>query len=145
MAGLDLLARLLDPNAPQVARLPRLGKGPGNTRKLDRQSEFDAPVEPVTVLFDAAHADQSVTAEAVQAMAALHAQSGRIVAFKRLKHSRGELSHYFDSVWVLSGDEHERLICYKDGNRFLALFYCPDVDHKDAYSAFLDMLHLGEL
>lgn len=138
MDGLNLLVRLLDANAPQVSVLPRFGRAVGNNRKRDRQEEYVAVAAPIVLQDVMEYADQSVSAEAIQRMAVFHAETQRIVPFARVRHSQGELAHYFDGICVLSGVQHERLVCYRVGeSRFVALHYCADDSSKDAYSAFL--------
>ena len=142
MDELALLAVLLDDRSPEVADLPRFGRGIGGCRKDDRAAEYVPPAGPVALLPDLWYGDASVSAAAVQHMTALQGASGRVVPYSRLRHNAGELAHYFDGVWVLSGGvEDERLVCHRMGaNSFVALHYCADSSGKDDYCAFLGVL-----
>lgn len=142
MDATTLLAVLLDDASPEVADLPRFGRGIGGGRKIDRAMEYVPLAGPVALLPGLEYGDMSVSAVAIQHMTALQRASGRVVPYSGLTHRVGELAHYFDGVWVLSGAvEDERLVCYWVGaNNFVALHYCANASGKDNYKDFLGML-----
>jgi len=145
MDASQVLTILLDEASP-VAAMQRM-----SVMKVQRADEFAAlhgPPTDVPVVVDAQYANATVTNEAVQAMQVLHASSQRVVPYSQVRHTSGELGHYFDGVWVMSGPSgsHERLVCYwlANAQQLVALHYCrpADVAAKQEYNQFLNKLNL---
>ena len=69
--------------------------------------------------------------------------SGRMLPYARHQHIKpGDLVHYFDHVWVLIGEEFERLVLFRqEDNVLVPLFYCGKLfeDHHK-YNDFLNQL-----
>jgi hypothetical protein len=98
---------------------------------------------PLNIVCLAPYTDTAVTSGKVQALVTMHEVHKRVVPSKKTEHKTGELSHYMDGVWVLSGPEgsHERLVCYRvDDDHFVALHYCSGFENKSTYVEFLNLL-----
>ena len=130
-------SRLLD-----IATGQALFPASSAVRNSHRQAEFSVIQEPIELVDDLRDADGSVTVQAVHELRVMF--SGRVVPQSRCKHSTGELAHYFDGIWVLSGrkDSHVRMVFLRDGitSRLLPLHYCSGLHEKVAYSSFLNVL-----
>jgi len=141
MAGLgsELLTRLLDSRTGEVPP-PRQF----SVRNQHRQAEFTDIATPVELSEDLWHADATVTKGAVKRLRKLFERRQRIVPWSHCVHSTGELAHYFNGVWVLSGvkDSHERMVFHRIGltSTLVPLHHCSGHDQKAAYTEFLDML-----
>ena len=114
------------------------------TRRAHRAAEFVSFTQGnAVVLLDFSFADNIVQEGAITALNNAHASSGLGVRqhprSKGHEHSPpGELASYFDGVWVLSGQAHERLICLRvDAQYLIPLHYCPDLSHKVIYTKVL--------
>ena len=68
----------------------------------------------------------------------------KVVPWEERSHSVGEISHYFDNLWVVTGDQSrlERLVCWHRGNgHFIALHHCPgSADEWEDYNSFFTLL-----
>ena len=91
---------------------------------------------PAQVSFeiDVAHSLASVTHSIL--MRAVQLYSERVVNFKSVRHTCGELAHYFDRLWVLTGLPDERFLCFQQGSvHTFTIFdhYAPSqkADYKD--------------
>lgn len=113
-------------------------------RKVHRQEEFVAVAGPVQLLHEWESSDATVTASLVAEFSKLFQESGGlVVSYARLQHKVGELAHYFDGVWVLTGARvDERLVCYRLGASpdFIALHYCAGPEGKNVYNQTLSNL-----
>jgi hypothetical protein len=144
MDDLQVLDILLDAGSPMAAA-KRMA-----AMKVQRADEFATlhrlPTD-VPVAVDARYANATVTNEAVQAKQELHAVSRRVVSYSHVRHTSGELGHYFDGVWVMSGPSgsNERLVCYwLHDQQLVALHYCRPADAaaKQEYIQFLNQLNM---
>jgi len=71
--------------------------------------------------------------------------ASKVVSWIDRSHSHGEMSHYLDNLWVVTGTtQHERLLCWhKGGGVFVALHHCPGTQQWLDYNHFLNMLERG--
>ena len=106
----DSNVRLLD-NSTGLGSLPTQP----SERRSHREAEFVAFEGDVELVDDLSFADDTVSRQAVDQMRSL--LSGRVVPHSRCTHSRGELAHYFDGIWVVSGlkGSDVRLVCIREG------------------------------
>ena len=76
-----------------------------------REAEFQLPVAPhVHFESDSWHSQPSVSRSTVSRARYLYGSRTRVVNNRRRTHVQGELSHYFDRIWVLSGSLDERFV-----------------------------------
>lgn len=134
----SLLPRLLDPNA-RTEPVPLF-----KFKKPIRKEEYVLPVisrAKILCNFSLSHA--SVNAAVVSHMQQLFDQNGmKSCMYAKQKLEEGELCHYFDHIWVISGAvQDERLICKRVKEaEFVPLRYCPGSCDKDANNDFLSFL-----
>lgn len=105
--GASSLQVLLDEAAPTAVLAPM------RFRKLHRDSECVMPVGQIKLVFRPKYSG-SVSRSAVSYFKALVQTAACIVMYSQIKHDKSELSHYFDRIWVVTGDKLERLVCYQD-------------------------------
>jgi hypothetical protein len=63
------------------------------------------------------------------------------------RHAKGQIKHYFDSIYILSLGIHVRLVCHADINEdgtadLTALSFCKGPESKDQHNLFLDLITL---
>jgi hypothetical protein len=132
----SLLGRLLDPDVSPTPA-PKCKK-----RNHIREREFEASPRSIgssaQIMGDGSLSDDSVTPEVVSRMQKLFDKDKRICRYGKLKHKQGELCHYFDSVWVLTGSvQDERLICGRVRKaKFVPLRFCPGTEDKENSNIF---------
>ena len=134
--NLSNIQQMLDVNS-QTELLP-----PFYIRKLHRNPECVMPVGNVQLEF-VAQISKPISRHAVQYFNSIVRNAGRTVLFSEIQHSVGELSHYFDRVWVVTGVKQERVVCCQQNDTctFTILQHTPNsyAGHR-VYTAFINFV-----
>ena len=116
-----------------------------HSRKAHRAAECSMPdARKVSFHISSEHSDHChVTQIRLRRINYLFLQQRRVVPNARKKSKAGELCHYFDRIWVVSGTNLERYVCFQGENldSFMVLrHYANSRDAHDLYDDFLDDL-----
>lgn len=111
-----------------------------SSKKAQRVAEACLP-QASQVQFES---DPSFSGRSISRAAVYRARSlfrGRVVIYTRHTHALGELCHYFDRVWILSGTGYERFVCHQQDNKStFTLLECFSSASHEAYIEFLNTL-----